>query len=139
METLGERLREAREKKGYIQKEAAELLGISERTVQNHESNRNRPPRLRLKQYGSLYDLSWEWLLTGKETYSTMEKPVMLVHAPAQEYKHSDLKTDESNREAIRTMLDVVLSSDDVELKETFTFIIEQIVFVIRKIKGGKS
>lgn len=127
-----------RSKAGLSQQTVSDVLKITKRTVLNHEHDLNKPNRATVEGYSRLYSCSWEWLLTGKETYSNIEKPVMLVQAPAEEYT-SDLKPEQGRSQALHAMLDVVLSSDDVGLKEAFTVILEQIVLITRQIRRGKS
>jgi len=66
MENIGERLRFSREQKRMNQEEVAGLLGISRKSVVNHESGANRPSASLLKRYAELYQIPWDWLLTGK-------------------------------------------------------------------------
>ena len=66
METIGERLKFSREQKRMNQDEVAGLLGISRKSVINHESGANRPSAALLKRYAELYQAPWEWLLTGQ-------------------------------------------------------------------------
>jgi transcriptional regulator with XRE-family HTH domain len=152
LETLGERLREMRNRRKYTQEQAGELIGVTLRTVQNHEGDKSKPPRLRLKQYAAIYECSWQWLLTGKATYSQPEEHML----PRREHEAPDsgpgqlripdfknfrisrvIGPEEGRRAQLHVMLDDILSSDNVGLKEALTAALEQIVLLMRK--GGPN
>lgn len=63
---LGERLKLCREKKGLSQKEAAEKIGVKNNTLSNYESGERRPDYEILVRLADLYDVSLDYLLTGK-------------------------------------------------------------------------
>lgn len=63
---LGERLRLARKQKGLTQKQAAELIGVSLRTIIGHEKGIHRAPDATIYKYSEIYQCNRAWLLTGK-------------------------------------------------------------------------
>ena len=63
---IGKRLTEAREKKSLTQLQAADLVGISERSLQGHEANEHRPSDNTIKRYAHIYKRSRFYLLTGE-------------------------------------------------------------------------
>ena len=88
MENLAERLKYSREQMKMNQDEVAGLLGISRKSIINHESGANRPSAALLKRYAALYQVPWDWLLTGKVTVDGVGEPLpksaYLRAAPAQ-------------------------------------------------------
>lgn len=64
MNSLGERLRYAREKLGLSQGGLAEKLGVSQQAVQNVETGRARKPRY-LFEASRILGVSYDWLLFG--------------------------------------------------------------------------
>jgi transcriptional regulator with XRE-family HTH domain len=150
LETLAERLREKRQEKGYTQEQAAELVGSTLRTIQNHESGRCKPPRLRLKRYASIYGCSWEWLLTGESPYHQPEEHML----PRKEHELPDsgpgqmrlpdfgsysitrvFGPEEGRRKHLHLMLDAILTSDNVPLKNALINALEQIVLLLKQTK----
>lgn len=66
MKTLGNRLKEAREKKRYTQLEVATKLGISNGTLSGYERDYRDPDTDTLRRLASLYEVTTDWLMTGK-------------------------------------------------------------------------
>lgn len=66
MKRLGERLKDAREKKKYTQKYVADKLGISNGTVSGYERNYRDPDTEILTQMATLYGVSVDYLLHGE-------------------------------------------------------------------------
>ena len=58
-----ENLRLCRERHGYLQKELADKLGISERTLQRYESGESEPTVSVLVKLSQLYDMSIDVIL----------------------------------------------------------------------------
>lgn len=67
MSVLGKRLRDAREKSGYKQIDAAKKLGISNGTLSGYERNYRDPDTEILHKMASLYGVSANWLLGMEE------------------------------------------------------------------------
>lgn len=68
MATLGERLRLAREKKGYTQTEVYRRTNINNKTLSKYEKNDSKPDIETVKTLADLYDANYEWLSTGEIT-----------------------------------------------------------------------
>ncbi len=68
METLGSRLKESRERKGFTQVQVAEKLGISNGTLSGYERNYRDPDTNTLTILAKLYGVSTDYLTTGKES-----------------------------------------------------------------------
>ncbi len=65
MENIGDRICRVRRDRKLSQSDIADALGISTRTYQRFEKN---PEELdRIRQVASLLDVSYDWLLTGKD------------------------------------------------------------------------
>ena len=63
MNSLGERLREARTNKDLTQDDVASRLGVTRSVIARYESNTNDPPSENLKKLAEIYDVSTDWLL----------------------------------------------------------------------------
>ncbi|MCL6477432.1 MAG: helix-turn-helix domain-containing protein [Peptococcaceae bacterium] len=61
--TLGERLKEARERRGFTQVYVAKQLGITNTAVSNYERGERDPDTALLKRLAELYDVSTDYLL----------------------------------------------------------------------------
>lgn len=66
METLGERIRIAREVHGLTQEEVAARFGIKRESVAGWEANDSKPKAARLSQLVTMLQCSYDWLLDGK-------------------------------------------------------------------------
>ncbi|MBN7818028.1 helix-turn-helix domain-containing protein [Algoriphagus pacificus] len=55
---IGHHLKRAREKKRLSQQEVAELLGISQKTLSNVESNKSQPSVTQLALLGEIYEMN---------------------------------------------------------------------------------
>lgn len=66
METLGERIRYAREAKGLSQSDIARHFGISRISVLNWEHDDTRPKVERIQKLAEVLGVSEEWLLSAK-------------------------------------------------------------------------
>jgi transcriptional regulator with XRE-family HTH domain len=62
-----ERLKAAREKLGLKQNEAAKKVGIKNNTLSSYESGARQPDYDTLTKLAELYDVSINYLITGKE------------------------------------------------------------------------
>ncbi|WP_226677280.1 helix-turn-helix domain-containing protein [Mesobacillus jeotgali] len=66
MSTLGERLRIARERKGFSQTEVYRRTNINNKTLSKYEKNDTKPDIETVTDLANFYDVSVEWLLTGQ-------------------------------------------------------------------------
>ncbi|MCM3763485.1 helix-turn-helix domain-containing protein [Neobacillus niacini] len=71
MSTLGERLRIAREKKGYTQTEVYRRTNINNKTLSRYENDGSEPDLETLQLLSQLYESDYEWLSTGKTSSFT--------------------------------------------------------------------
>lgn len=67
MSTLGRRLRMARKNKGYSQVYVCEATGINNKTISSYERDNSRPDIDTLAKLSELYEVSLDYLVTGKE------------------------------------------------------------------------
>lgn len=58
--TVGERIRELREKKGWTQGELARRIGITPQSVRNHEADRNPPHPKTLATYAHVFGIPFQ-------------------------------------------------------------------------------
>jgi len=66
MTTFGNRLKHARKNKRLTQNEVAEQLGVDFTTVSKYENDKSQPDNETLRELAGLYEVSIDWLLTGK-------------------------------------------------------------------------
>lgn len=64
--TLGDRLRKARATTGLNTADFAELIGVSQKTVNNAESDHHKVRRIVLNAWALATGVAPEWLATGK-------------------------------------------------------------------------
>ena len=67
MKTLGFRLVEARKNFGLTQKQVAERLFITTQAISSWESGNSVPDTEKIPEIASLYGVTTDWLLSGKE------------------------------------------------------------------------
>lgn len=65
MSTLGSRLREAREKKGWSQTYVCNKLGISNSTLSGYERNYREPDAEMITTFANLYEVQPGWIVSG--------------------------------------------------------------------------
>lgn len=66
MDTLGDRLKIARQKRGLKQTEVMKRVNINNKTLSGYENNVSDPDTNTLVILAELYDVSHQWLLTGE-------------------------------------------------------------------------
>ena len=66
MTSLGDRLKIARQKRGFKQVDVRERANINNKTLSGYENNVSEPDRNTLITLAKLYEVSYEWLLTGE-------------------------------------------------------------------------
>lgn len=67
MDTVGKRLRAARQKYGYTMQQLHDLTGLSTGNISDIEHDRNTPSVSSLIPLSKALDLSLDWILTGEE------------------------------------------------------------------------
>lgn len=70
MNTLGERLKIARQKKGLKQTDVMRRVNINNKTLSGYENNVSDPDTNTLTVLAELYEVSYKWLLTGEGNIS---------------------------------------------------------------------
>lgn len=66
MNTLGDRLKIARQKKGLKQTEVMKRANINNKTLSGYENNVSDPDTNTLTVLAELYEVSFKWLMTGE-------------------------------------------------------------------------
>lgn len=64
---IGDRIKEARTKKGFSQEVLAQKIGVSKRTLINYEKNEQEPTVSTIINIANFCTVNEAWLLTGKE------------------------------------------------------------------------
>lgn len=67
MDTIGARIRRARESAGFRQEDLAEKTGIMQKTISNYENGVSYPNSLNLTKISDVLDVSADWLLGRTE------------------------------------------------------------------------
>lgn len=117
METLGERLRIARQKAGYKQVQVKEHTQINNKTLSGYENNISEPDINTLNKLAELYNVSLDWLTTGKEKNITssnvadQEAFEKFMNDPNLEVFYKELpKSDEEEIEQLREFWEFIKS-----------------------------
>lgn len=70
---IGERLKKVREEHGKTQEQVAKMLDVSRNTIANYESGTNNISLDKLNKYIKTFDVSYEYLIFGREGISDYE------------------------------------------------------------------
>lgn len=70
LDTLGERLKIARERTGLKQTQVKVRTNINNKTLSGYENNVSEPDTNTLSVLAELYEVSYKWLLTGEGSMS---------------------------------------------------------------------
>ncbi|MFB4390217.1 helix-turn-helix transcriptional regulator [Bacillus sp. BR_10] len=89
---LGDRLRSLREKHNLTQEQIAKKIGISRGTYAHYEINKRRPDYETLIKITDIFNVSLDFLLTGKEFDSSNEDMWKKLLDPKTELFFKDLK-----------------------------------------------
>jgi transcriptional regulator with XRE-family HTH domain len=107
--TLGSRLRKARERKRISQTRVFELIGINNKTLSRYENDGTEPDAKTLKALADLYHVSLDWIYGRNEkeraeyTLSESEYERMITEAEV-EYK-VNLRDDPNVEGAVRELI----------------------------------
>lgn len=90
MDTMGDRLKQARTEAGFTKRAAAaERAGVGYSTFSAHESGQNQIPAEMATEYGRVFGVSPSWLLFGEDENKSSHREVTLqqdttaqLHAP---------------------------------------------------------
>lgn len=109
METIGDRLRIARQRAGYKQTQVKDHTNINNKTLSGYENNVSEPDAKTLVQLADLYNVSYEWLLTGKEDKSPDEEFNAFISDPDLQIWYKELpKSSEEELRQLKDMWDVI-------------------------------
>lgn len=93
MSTLGDRLRIARERKGFSQTEVYRRTKINNKTLSRYEKDGSEPDRETLITLSNLYEVNVEWLITGDTSSPSSNKDEIDI-AKRMEKIRKDLERD---------------------------------------------
>lgn len=82
MTTFGSRLKQARKSKRLTQNDVADQLGIDFTTVSKYENDKSQPGNETLSELAGLYEVSIDWLLTGKLTEGVAKNRIWVNGQP---------------------------------------------------------
>jgi transcriptional regulator with XRE-family HTH domain len=109
--TLGDRLRKARERRGWNQRYVSSISKISNTALSNYERNYRDPDTETLKKLADLYGVSVDWLTgrTSKTEYTTpaQTESEFILREIVQKY-NLDL-TIPGNKEKLEKLIEIVL------------------------------
>lgn len=110
--TLGDRLRGARERKGYTQVGAAQHIGINGKTYHGYENGVGTPSPETLAKIADLYEVSLEYLVKGYE----MPKKDPELNDILEEFKRQmegRPLSDDEKKQVLNTITDVIWQARD--------------------------
>ena len=82
MSTLGDRLRLARERKGFTQVQVRERTNINNKTLSGYEKGVSEPDIKTLVTLAELYEVSYKWLLSGEGSIDDTNNQTSLLEDP---------------------------------------------------------
>lgn len=97
MQTLAERLRYARDKKGLTQDELAKLVGTTQQNIQNIEAGLVKRPR-KIDAIGKAVEASPAWLQFGVEAIDKLNSEAIML-------AQSWMELDEPQKSALRNAI----------------------------------
>lgn len=89
MTTLGERLRIARDRKGFSQVQVKERTNINNKTLSGYEKDISEPDTKTLSVLADLYEVDYKWLLTGKGSIDPIDIDLMTDEEIDEELKEA--------------------------------------------------
>ena len=108
-ETLGARLKIAREKSGYKQTEVAQHTNINNKTLSGYENNISEPDAKTLVALADFYNVPYEWLLTGEGNATVDQGFYNFVTNPELERWYTELpKSTEEDLMLLKSMWEVI-------------------------------
>lgn len=90
---FGENLRKLRKEKNLTQKQLAEHLGVTARTIGYYESGQRFPSPETINRIADFFDVSLDWLF-GRTNIRTPIMPIMKISEKADNY-NNDLLNEE--------------------------------------------
>ncbi len=85
--SLGERLHDARKKRGYTQELLAETIGVSRGVIYNIEKNKNEPQSIVVNAICQTLKINRDWLLWGVGEMNRAEESAQKVKILAELYE----------------------------------------------------
>ena len=79
--SLGEKLLDLRKKEGLSQEDVADKLGVSRQTISKWETDQTVPDLIKAKLLSQLYNVSYDYLISGSEFGGDVTSIEMIVDA----------------------------------------------------------
>ncbi|KAA8747146.1 helix-turn-helix domain-containing protein [Paenibacillus sp. UASWS1643] len=112
MKSFGERLSYLRNKKGLSQDELAKIFKIGKSTLGMYETNKREPKHEMTARIAEYFDVSMDWLTTGKNekelkesSYALPEEVILNVIREAEAEFKVDLRDDPVVESAVRDLI----------------------------------
>ncbi|WDM22604.1 helix-turn-helix domain-containing protein [Paenibacillus polymyxa] len=108
MDSLGSRLKKAREKKGFTQQEVAKKLDVTNGAISGYERNYRDPDSETLKKLADLYEVSINWIYGRDEKeseYTLPEEVISKVIKEAEAHYGVSLRDDPVVESAVRDLI----------------------------------
>lgn len=125
MNTLGERIADARREAGLSQSDLARRLGLRPQTINRWEHSRIAPSRLSLMRTAEVLGVSITWLLLGKEALQSSDGhdtvtplPVARGAVPVLSVEHAAARNLSSPIEHIASAVDLAGASAAIRLAD---------------------
>ncbi len=107
---FGDRIKQLRKQKGWIQKELANRVGVSYQQLNKYEGGTNTPPMDKLIGLASALEVSLDYLIVGEQTDSIPLHNMRLIQR-FQELEHFD----NDDQETVIKLIDAMIVKRRVE------------------------
>lgn len=108
--TIGERIKEQRENKGWSQKELAEKLGITQDSISLWEKNRRIPNTPYIIELCKVFNISTDYLLGYENDFGIKnnQEPIQQIYSPDEKKLIETYRTlSAGKKKALFDMLDI--------------------------------
>ncbi len=117
MTSLGDRLKIARERKGYTQVYVRDKTRINNKTLSGYEKGVSEPDTKTISVLADLYEVSYRWLLTGK---GSIDSSVANTENDEFEYYRQKIITEFPNIDLMFKEMSTLTAED---LKDVYEYI----------------
>lgn len=113
MTTIGERLKIARQRAGLKQTQVRDRININNKTLSGYENNVSEPDVTTLVTLAELYEVSYKWLLTGKDEENQKRRDddefLNFINDPELQVWYKELpKSDEEELRQLKDMWEII-------------------------------
>ncbi|GBF73092.1 putative transcriptional regulator [Paenibacillus sp. 598K] len=110
--TLGDRLKKARERRGWNQRYVSKITRISNTSLSNYERNYREPDAETLKKLAEFYEVSVDWLVGASEKpgaqYPEPSKTEYILREIVEKYQLN--LSNPAEREKLEKIIEIVVS-----------------------------